>query len=397
MGPAAKKAALGVLVILAVVIIAAAIILHPYYAMPPESKEALKAKLAEYQQVASAMQNRPPAGRRALDALANDLYGKKSEKPWSDSCPAYDLERLKKLAPQMSTFLAFDARFRAMVDHGLVIQQEFRPDADLPNFSGPRWLTYWELAAAVLDLQQGHRDEALARMHSVIRFVESLLQTPALLYPMMGVAIEMTLDQTLVYLLPQLNPAEIEQVKGWLAGLPDARQAFVAAMKTETAAHEVTFERLRRPPPGDTFGDELIHNRTLSRTAVWLARNTGYLRRERYYLLSLMKREIEAAQSWAAAGGSQAFQDPLTRQDIMHSWIARMAIPNYAKLLVHTSDDMQRRQAIIKAMDLELQRRKNGPPTFELPYDSVQHIVVKPEYGCVVKNESAPGAAPAAH
>jgi hypothetical protein len=103
--------------------------------------------------------------------------------------------------------------------------------------------------------------------------------------------------------------------------------------------------------------------------------------------VSLASREIEAAQTWSASGVNDAYHSPLTGKEIMHSMCFAIAWPNYTALLGKTTDNMRRRQALIKAMELELQRRAKRQQTFELPYDAEHHIVVKPEYGCIVKNE----------
>ena len=157
-----KRGCLVVVALIVVAVVVAAIALHPFYAMPPESTGELDIKVAEFQKVANEMQNRPKADRELLNALADDLYKVGlvvKDKPTIDACPPYDLARLKTMEPQLKQYLAFDERLHALTDHGPVIQQDFGIDSDLPNFSGIRALGNWELAAAVLDLQEGRREE----------------------------------------------------------------------------------------------------------------------------------------------------------------------------------------------------------------------------------------------
>ena len=99
------------------------------------------------------------------------------------------------------------------------------------------------------------------------------------------------------------------------------------------------------------------------------------------------KYEVAAAQAWAASPDYRPYQPPPDQDKMerhLFSWVAENVL---TRMFPKAVDDMLHRQALIKAMDLELQRRAKRQQTFELPYDAEHHIVVKPEYGCIVKNE----------
>ena len=305
-----RKVLWGLLAVVVLSIVAAAIALRPYYRMPSESKDVLDQKLAEFQAEARKMEDRPMAAREALVALSDDLkpvfagFGEK-EKPNSAKCPPYDPQHLATLAPHFAELQPFAARYHALAHEPFELQQDMACEADIPNFYATRKMAIWELAATVVDMNAKRREEAMGRLASVANMNRSLATPPALLISVM-VAISQNheLFATIAYLLPRLTPEEIAQLRGYLEELPDTRASLIAALKVEVVTMVSAVDRYRSGNVPNLAATEMIsgENQWL-RFAAKTARFTGYLTRERYYLLSLLEREVVAWESWLAAGG----------------------------------------------------------------------------------------------
>jgi len=387
-----KKIFLGVIAVFGILLLVAAIFFYPYYRMPAESKEMLNARLLIYQAAAKEMSDRPKDARNALERLITDLMpviAKEDENLAGKDCPSYDLQHIKTLEPIIREFQPFDTRFQAIVKDRLVLQQDADLEANVLHFLEPRRFVEWELAAAILDIEQGRRNEAMQRLASVIRFNEGLIRTPQLIYLMMCIAIEMKIDGAVMFLLPRLSTPEIDQLKDMLEKLPDTRAMYIKAMQVEVASYIQLFDRLRSNQVSvDDLNNMLYWKGVSTKILLRLATLSGYMTRERYMCLSLASRDIEALQKWLADGANGSFQSPI-RKEIKYSLFFTMAWPNVADLLKNTVEDMQHREAVLTAMQLELQRRQAGDKTnIELPYDEFSRLVLKPEYGCIVKNKN---------
>lgn len=384
-----KNILLVVLLILVAAVIVAAVVLRPYYRMPPEPKQELDAQLTEYQAIVTAMASRPPADRLALDALLGEmeaLRDKGAKNLWLDDCPSYTTEFLEARRPQIEKLLAFENRFAAILAGGFVFQHDGRFDTDFPNFFFLRNFSSAQLAAAVTDLQQGRAEQAFGRFDAVTQIIEGLEKTPTLLCVLVGVSIEERLNEAIVYLLPSLTEDQATKLRAIIAGYPDARSMMIAAMKVEVAAFASLLDRTRTEDTSKLW-DYVKHpdSTTPSRFWVRLAKFTGYLTRERYTYLSLTGRQIGYLEKWLA-GGAEGQPESLKKEEILHSPATMLALPNLPSLMMKVQEKTQQREAVLTAIDLELKRRSSDQKTdIELPYGKDEKIVLKTEYGCIVK------------
>jgi len=386
-----KKTLWSLLAILCLLLVAAAIYLYPYFRMPPESKAELDANLATYQAAGREMAARPKEGRQALEALIKEmdpLLQKQKDWPQGEGCPPYEIPQLKAQEPIINQLQSFGSRFQVMMYSHFALQQDADFNAEIMRFYPIRQFIYWELGGAVLDFHEGRRAEAIQRLAAMIKFDNVLFQTPALIYNMMAIALNVKIYPVIVFILPRLTEIEIDQLVEMLKVLPDARTALIQAMEVEMAEVTQMLDGLRANP--DTK-DPLIH----------LARVTGYLKRERYQYLSFAGREIKAMQDWVSAGGKDPYRSPIGLE-LKYCPFVSMSWPNSTSLMEKAAGEMQRRQAVIAAIQMVRERNHaSDKKTVELPYlassgDNPGRFVINQEYGCILPAGQAEEGKPAA-
>jgi len=379
-----KKVALVFFILLVVAVVVAAIVYRPYYKMPPEPTEVLDVKLAQYRAIVEAGRDRPKNDREALDTLAIEMQKSIEHKIlWKDECPPYTPEFLETQKPAMEKIAVYEDRFLKLLQDGFVIQHDGHHHSDIPNFSPLRMFIYQQIATAVMDMYAGQKDQTLIRLDQVGQIIEGFERVPSLIFVLMGLAMEIRLNEVIVYLLPSLEAEDIQILRAKVAGFPDGRAMLLDGMKAETAAFVKLLDHSRDGTDipglpegadrGDSFGP-----------FSGLAKATGFLTRERYMYLSLMSREITAMDDWLAAGpdGKHA---SVIGDEKKYGLISRMAVPNLPSLMDVARKYYQKRRALLEAMDLEIIRRQTASETaLEVPYGEGKKIVLNSEYGCIV-------------
>jgi hypothetical protein len=358
--------------------------------MPPGNLADLDAALATYQTVARDMERRPKTDRLALDALFADLrpiFADDATNPGGNGCPAYDAKRLAALETRFNELRPFFDRFEAVSAGGPVLQIDtagyFRHD---PDFKTARELVSWELAAAIVDFDQGQRDVALRRVTRVFEFSDGLVDTPTLLSVMVGVAIRERLSAPIAHLIPRFTADEIRRLSSQFRCAKDARESVIRASMVDTAALDAAAWKCQSSPSSSAEACEMlppgIRKYLFLFPKSWV---TNYLRREQYLHLSVATADIEAMESWLAAGATQPFQSPVLG-DLENSYFLLVFYPDKTHLLNKASGEARRRDALVKALGLELKRR--GTPegtTWEIPFDEKTNLRRTPEYGCLVE------------
>ena len=405
MRPAIKRTLLIIVLVLGLLILAAAVFLYPYYRMPPESKSQLDAALATYQAAGREMAARPKADREALETLIQEvkpLLEKQKDWPKGEGCPPYDVKQLLEQESIIKQLQSYGTRFQAMMYSHFTLQQDADMDAEIMQFTFIRQFIYWLLGGAVLDFQQGRRMDTISRIAAMIKFDNVLFQTPTLIYNMMAVALNMKIYQAIVFIMPHLTEGEIDQLADMLKKMPDARAALIQAMEIETTGLIQMLDAYQTNPDAiDKAGKPISKDEKSMRTLFRLARSTGYLKRERYQYLSFVGREIKAMQAWVNAGGKEPYRSPVGREIIYCPLVAN-SWPNWATLMEKASDDLQRRQAVIAALQMVRERNRAGDKkTVELPYlassgGSPGRLVINQDYGCILPAGQAEEVKPSA-
>jgi hypothetical protein len=383
MKPTTKKILKIVLLLLIIALGIAAIVFYPYYRMPPESTEALDAKLAEYQKVAQEMESRPVEDRQAFEALMQSLQPllqpHKDEARAATACPHYDAAKLAAQESFIRQVNDASAPFDKILAGGLILQQGANVEDDVIDFKYPREFADWQLAAAVLACDQDRAPDFYRHLARVFHLTEAFYNVPDLIYPLIAVAIEDRVRQMFVHLLPRLPADDLPRLAEKLAKLPDPRAAYGRSLRAEVATLVRTVDNLRggKPAPeGLPF---------FGRALTAFAGATGYLYRERYMVLSLTGRDVEAYDAWLAAGG----KDPLPAGDpkaYRHSPMVGLGWPSVGKLGKIHRDAYVKRQAVIAAFTQEQQARQTGQPAeYAADYDPDEksRIVVNRTAGCL--------------
>lgn len=385
MRPKVKKILVVVLVVFFLLVLVAAIVLYPYYRMPPESKAVLDARQAEFQAVAEEIAARPKDDRLALEKLFDDLAATKLTLPkevFHDACPLFVNDEIQAQAPVLEQFQPYLDRFHAVLKDGLVMQLDNDPDADLLNFSFLRQLIFADLVAAALDLSQGRPEKAEPRLVQTIETERGLLEAKFILPVMIAEAIAQRINGTIVFLLPRLPAATIQELQKQLESLPDARVMFVESLKVEAAHSMTALDRLFTG--GRDSWDRLGDNEfPVPYFLFRLGGIVGFLDRERYMSIHIRAKDIDNFQTWINSGSKEPPREVI-RDDIMHSLTAQISYPNTQSLMRHCAKNMQDRRVVLAALALELQRReKKNTATVELPFDDNQAIVLDRDYGCL--------------
>ena len=388
----AKKILISLAAVFIIVLVAVAVWLYPYYRMPPESKEELDAQLVRYQAVAEEMASRPKGARLALEALIKDWdmsFEPDSLFPFrKNACPAFDLNRVRSSESLLLGLRRYDERFEAMLQGGFVLQQDAGLKVVMPEFKTSRYMVYGQLGALALIKDKDPGADVSPRIENLYRYTDGFARTPNILYLMMSIAMEQRINQWIVLLLPRLSAEEILRLSSVLESLSDSNERFCDTLKVEVASLADLIDQSIRDQKTD--GQVLKsmfprHGQLIDRVG-WLATATGYLTRERYTFLSMYKNDIDACTLWHEAG-AQGLPDLPGAKIAKYSLLGTIARPKLSSLLSKTQENMAQRNALFKAMRMELKHREEGMTgSFELPYDKQHRIVIKPEYGCVVLN-----------
>jgi hypothetical protein len=382
-----KKILIALVVVLVTALIIAAIVFRPYYKMPPESKQDLDTKLAEYEAVVLEVRDRPEQDRQALDDLVSEMKQTiESGKLWLDECPPYTPESLEANKSTIDRVAAFEEQFAAILDDGFLIQHDGHNMADYPDFPTVRMFVYQQVATAVINRNAGDKDQMLARLGTVVQIIDGLEHVPSLLFVMMGFVGESRLNEAVVYLLPSLDTAEISILRKKIAGLPDVRIRVLAGMKAMIAGFTELIDCYRYGTEIPGLPEGADRGKPLGRWS-GIAKATGFLTIERFKYISFAAGEIDAMQQWLNAGGKGELP-AFNRERAKYALLAQMAWPDHSHLMNKAVEKMENRAAVLEAMDLELKRREAESKTkIELPYDDDKKIVLNSEYGCIVNSE----------
>lgn len=381
-----RKILLSVLGLLVLVLIITAFYLRPFFKMPPEGKDALDAKLKEYRLLVDATQNRPKEDAETFWALIKEVEPALSKLGTDTSslskilttgnCPSYDIESIRKAEADIKAVTGLDAKLKESLDGGFVLYQDVSSySVQMPNFKPMRQFAFAYLADAVLNAVEGRSDIAADRMTSVIGMSDALIQTPVLIYNMVGVTVASVDDFVLVSLLPKLSTTDLQAIRKKIADSPDLIKHFLDTMKVESvsiadALNQATEVYKQKPNSG----------------YMPLLKRIGYLDRERYLYISIASRLIDGYTTWHKNGAKEkiALMDAM-KSEARYSIIMGDMFPNFDSLLGKVWTAGMQRKAVIDAIDSELSLRESGMRTkLELPYDENRVIVIDKDSACIV-------------
>lgn len=386
-----KKIFIALPILLVIAGAIAAIILYPYFKMPPEPKEALDAKLSEYQNILKEASNRPKQDREALDAITLEMKQSIGKQKLSmEKCPPYTEEFLKVKRLIIDKISAYEDRFAAILDGGLVIQIDGHLLSELPTFDSIHVYINQQFALAVISNKAGEKEKMMNHLGNAVQLIQALEQVPHLIFLMTGSSMEARLYETIVFLLPSLDEVQIKTLQKMVSGLPNGRKLLIEAIKADVASTVEFLDHIGKGTevPGYNMGAEPEIDKIFDSFSL-ISESNWYYTRERYTFLSLATGSIEAMEGWLAAGGKG---DPpsVIQNKIKYSLVALLAWPNTPRLMNKMTEKMHERSALLEAMDAELNRRTSDPrPDIDIPIKGGAKIVLKSEYGCIVKNEVA--------
>ncbi|MDP8256544.1 MAG: hypothetical protein P9M14_12410 [Candidatus Alcyoniella australis] len=413
-----KKVLLGLLALVLILLVSAALYLN--YRMQRFKGELLdeqylQAKYLEFEQLAAELESRSPADQSALDELvkqyrADPNYFFTRVKVFDHDCELIAAQ-IAEHRPQLEQLKKYDEQYQQIMADGFVYYKEatiFQGDEVL---FVSRDLFLLQLMTALSEGMGGQNAEAAQRLLLNSKFVEGLYDTKSTIAMMLGVYFEHRLNQAIVYLLPILPSDYLPQIKQVLVNIPDARLAYLETLKIEvveqlrlaefTQQHSV-IQGLRR---GSSM-QELMHpdmklpdfvnelpagRRLLGRIidSIWLRL---LAQREKFVITKLTIDIIQSCQQWIADGGRG---DPTlcadnylkSTTDILEPFLAPMSyigIMNIDSLIQRPHDVQLMREAVIQAIDAELQRRETGgDQAITIQVDDNQQIVLGAEYGCI--------------
>jgi hypothetical protein len=386
-----KKFGIAVVILAAIALIAAAIYLYPMFKMPPESKEVLDAKLAEYQKIVAETRERPKQDREALYAIAAEIEQSidAEEDLMLNECPAYTTEFLESKKPLINKLAAYEDRFVAMFVDGIEFQFDGHLWSELPDLKSIRMIFLQQLVLAVISAETEEKKQIIPRIGNAAQLVQAFEQTPQLIYAMIGAHLEGWLRHVIAFLLPSLSEDEINGVRKMLAELPDLPKTTIEAIKAEVPAAIEFVDHIGdgKELPGYVKGSNPDIEEDLEKFSSVLGQSHWIFVRQRYKYLSIAFRDVESVEKWLNDGSTGKPTSPMNA-DTKHGFVALVALPNSPMLMEKVVESMNKRAAVLEAMDAELKRRASDPkPDVEIPYGDGNKIVLKAEYGCIVENK----------
>ncbi|MCZ7582603.1 MAG: hypothetical protein M5R36_04300 [Deltaproteobacteria bacterium] len=199
-----------------------------------------------------------------------------------------------------------------MVEGGFVMQQGRGLDDDTPNFLRARQIAYAYIVDAIRKIREGNSAAATDRLLTVETLADGFLNTPVLIYTMIGVAITGILDNGMVAVLPVLSDTDLARLHDALAQRPQAAKTVVDAMAGEIVW---LIESIDSLGAGDNSRKEVeILGRPTKEFKVgsleWTMANVlgplGYMKRERVKVLAFGASQMERYRAWLAAEGTDA-------------------------------------------------------------------------------------------
>jgi len=355
--------------------------------MPAEPTSALDARVAEFR--AAGRVNNSMDDYAALQALVKDIAAAPPpdlKKLVKSGCPPYDVAELKRNEAEFRLFEPFAERLRPILARGLMIGLDFQtPEVNVSSLRDS--LTYSEMAAAVLDAEAGHTDTAASRLVLLLQLAGGLQDSTQLLHDMVGISVEENAYITIAFLTPKLSETEIDQLRREFEKLPDTRGMLLRTLKMQLVRQIDCVDNIRQNPAASAEDRHKTGGVDCSdRMQDWwlpLTHNRRYFDRERYMMISISAGFIDGLQKWLD-GGCRDRAPGIDEKKLRRSVTALVAIPNFAGLADRCNEAMKSRAAILRALELELARRKTGDTSdIVLPYSEGEDIVIGREYGCI--------------
>lgn len=325
--------------------------------------------LKQYLQITQQLDQRSTDDRQALNQFISDLdkiFKKNKEIPFSEKCPCLDLADLKSKNEFFESLAPFENQFQSLIQNGVILQHPMKPNPDIPNFLNVRMFVYWTLALAVVEFDKGDREKAIERINSIIELEKGFLDTPQLLYVMIGGSFALMIDKTVIHLLPLLSIEEVKQLSTRFTALPDMRKQVIQALKAEV------INIIYKVQPA--LANALVKNYT--------QKSTLTLNSKLEKPLPAIIQEITMLENWVSQGGrgnAPAYPSDNKKTDF---WLNATSMMNTAdKFYDH-------RKNILAAMEAEIQRRgAQDSKEIVLPYDDKNTIRLTPKYGCIEKTK----------
>jgi hypothetical protein len=385
-----------VLVAIVIALVVGVIYLYPFWRLPPVDRSVLEARVTQYRAIADEVRNRPKDDREQYLALVQELKpvidaeSKKSGKNslmginFKSECPSYNREEVLQAKDAIAKVTAGDERLRAIFSGGFAPWEEMTLEMDLLNFSDTRRLVYAHMAAAVWEMEMGRAKESADAILGIMPLPDGLLKTPVLIYAMVGIAVNDIIDRTTIALLPGMPDAEVTRLREEIAKRPDAIEETIRSLKTEVVGMS---DVLARTP-------SQVRASMGKNSQGWympLLASGGYLARERLKYIHFAGEVLDKYDEWHKNGA----KEKTDIREIVHnamktSYFIRISWPNTDKLLEKGVMARTHREAMITALDLELQRRQSGGKMqIQLPYDDENVITLEKEKGCIAKKAIA--------
>lgn len=349
MGRVVKKVLLIFLAVIVLAVVVAAIVFRPYYKMPDVDQKMLEGKLEAWQALAAEVENRSTTDRNAMGKLLKEHRAfLRTDLKWSNGCPPFNREKIAERTDEIEQKIAiFDKQLTAILADGFVLQRSFDATADyLPLADFMRVIKY-ELIYLIQEVDKEQYVQATDRWLRLANLSDGLANTPALLYQMFYVSTQKAMLPVLDCVKSSLPSEQIERLVARLEHRPDSEKQFINAVRIELSYMQGLFAK-----------EQAVHS-NYPKPLIWLADITGYLNRERIFLLSLGDRQLAEFERWLSSGRQVKPSEVITGKELRYSLLASMAWPNFPKLFEKVIEEEQKQEETLTSLRAELSKRQD--------------------------------------
>ncbi|MDP8223568.1 MAG: hypothetical protein P9L99_09430 [Candidatus Lernaella stagnicola] len=352
---------------------------YPYVKAPSQSAAELEGWVAKWEGRVHEFRTRPPDDREAFNAMMEQMrpLWEAVDNFTYDGCPPFDEDKFETYAPVFDEAARYDTEWDRVLADGFLWQDDGAPRLEPPwGQSYRRWvnLQLWLAVAG---------DDPVPRLMRLHAINAGLRDCSTLFNVVNTIGIERITDTATVYLLPRLKAEDIHTLGREMTARSDVAAATIDAIAIGGTARATT--------PNDVLHE--LRGKMPFRQAGWLLRAAdflGWTSRERFCFIGLHKRLDEELRTWYAEGAGGP--TPGVRGDAKRTTVyAAGVMPPVRTYLRVGLRQMQRRNAVVRALRAELQRRERGERApFRLKYDGGQDIVVDQKFGCIMPRQVPP-------
>jgi len=252
-------------------------------------------------------------------------------------------------------------------------------------------LTQAMIVDALADMDAGDDDAAMRQLTRLLGMMQGFYESPVLLNIMMAAAKDEQIDAAILYCLPKLSDKNLALLNGHLQTRLDAVEAFIRSLQGEIIFAMNVVDGVMKT--GAIEGPALPVK--MFRTPAFVMKRI--FKRERLVYLQYMFERLSLYEQWLAKRkGNPGLRPPEGIWDPMHrprSLLIEMICVDYGRMLGRVMKTQAYNDAVLKAVQMEIQRRAGGDEAIKFPFeetiDEGRKIVVDQDKGCLI---GSPGA-----